>query len=100
MILFDNPNVDLEKAIRQAIKHSVCCYCGNRSLKCTDKDGYNCDLINPIILTVQRGSKEEASSCIGCFRSYENEPDDLVEVCTMCARMYDDFDHYQDFYEE
>lgn len=92
MILFDNKNMDVNALIKEGIKKAVCSQCDqNWGNNCKDKDGFNCDLLNPIILTVQH-SPRGADSCTGCVRS--------EEWCWECARHFDDFENYTDQFTE
>jgi len=96
MILFDNPEEDLEELIKDAMIKVVCRKC--RAKSCIGDDG-QCDLVNPILLEVHRIPEGEMS-CRGC-------KDNMADLCALrdnncyvCARWYDDPEHYQDYYEE
>ena len=89
MLLFENQNADLNGLMKDAMCKVVCREC--KSKTCTDPDGHQCDLVNPIIIEVKRTPPGEMS-CLGCIHIGGS-------VCWRCARQYDDLEGYNDFYE-
>ncbi len=93
MILFENPNADLNELLKDAMLKVICREC--KSKTCTDPDGHQCDLVNPIVVEVKR-TPEGKMSCLGCTH-HGNEG--LYNDCYSCAR-YSDNPDLVDFYEE
>ena len=91
MILFENKNADLESLLKDAMLKVVCREC--KSKTCTDPDGHQCDLVNPIVVEVKR-TPEGKMSCRGC------KHDRAGLICHSCCRWYDDETRYKDLYEE
>jgi hypothetical protein len=92
--LAEEMGLTVDDRIKSAIKVLVCMEC-RYDKDCKDESGNPCDLVDPIVLTVEYESKGEVS-CTGCTFDVD---DYMGGICNECARMHDN-SALTDFYEE